>query len=112
VLGRVSTQAVYDVLAAFTGAGLVRRFEPAGHPARYECRTGDNHHHLVCRACGRTEDVDCAREAGPCLLPGTTHGFTVEEAELLFWGYCPDCQSQADFPKSQRQGQTRSKRND
>jgi Fe2+ or Zn2+ uptake regulation protein len=90
-LGTVSTQAVYDVLHAFTDAGLVRRIEPAGHPAQYETRTGDNHHHVVCRSCGRTEDVDCVRGTRPCLHPSDTAGFAVDEAEVVFWGTCPDC---------------------
>ncbi len=90
-LGSVSTQTVYDVLAACASAGLVRRIEPAGHPARFERRTGDNHHHLVCRSCGRTEDVDCAVGARPCLAPGDDRGFAVDEAEVVFWGYCPSC---------------------
>lgn len=90
-LGSVSTQAVYDVLGACTGAKLVRRIEPAGHPARFETRTGDNHHHLVCRRCGRTEDVDCVHGAAPCIEPSDTAGFTVDEAEVVFWGLCPDC---------------------
>ncbi len=91
-LGTVSTQAIYDVLQACVGAGLVRRIEPAGSPARFEIRTGDNHHHLVCRACGRTTDVDCAVGARPCLTPSEDAGYEVDEAEVLFWGLCPDCQ--------------------
>jgi Fur family transcriptional regulator, stress-responsive regulator len=91
VLGSVSTQAVYDVLGACTKAHLVRRIEPAGHPARFETRTGDNHHHLVCRHCGRTEDVDCVHGAAPCLGPSSTAGFAVDEAEVVFWGLCPTC---------------------
>ncbi|GAA2832902.1 Fur family transcriptional regulator [Crossiella cryophila] len=90
-LGTVSTQAVYDVLAACTSAGLLRRIEPAGHPARFETRTGDNHHHLVCRICGHTQDVDCVRGQRPCLDPADTAGFAVDEAEVVFWGRCPDC---------------------
>ncbi|MEU3272666.1 Fur family transcriptional regulator [Saccharomonospora sp. NPDC006951] len=90
-LGSVSTQAVYDVLGACTNANLVRRIEPAGHPARFETRTGDNHHHLVCRNCGRTEDVDCVHGAAPCLEPSETAGFAVDEAEIVFWGLCPMC---------------------
>ncbi|GAA2817656.1 Fur family transcriptional regulator [Saccharopolyspora taberi] len=97
-LGSVSTQAVYDVLNACTEAGLLRRIEPAGHPARFETRTADNHHHLVCRQCGRTEDVDCVHGAAPCLTPSTTAGFEVDEAEIVFWGRCPDCRSSADEP--------------
>ncbi|HEX7659188.1 MAG TPA: Fur family transcriptional regulator [Pseudonocardiaceae bacterium] len=95
-LGSVSTQAIYDVLNAFTRARLVRRIEPAGHPARYETRTGDNHHHLVCRVCGRTEDVDCAVGAAPCLTPADTVGYQVDEAEVVYWGLCPDCQPETN----------------
>jgi len=90
-LGSVSTQAIYDVLHACTRAGLLRRIEPAGHPARFETRTKDNHHHLVCRLCGRTEDVDCAVGPAPCLDPADSAGFLVDEAEVVFWGRCPDC---------------------
>jgi Fe2+ or Zn2+ uptake regulation protein len=90
-LGSVSTQAIYDVLHACTQGGLLRRIEPAGHPARYETRTDDNHHHLVCRACGRTEDVDCVVGHAPCLAPSESAGFLVDEAEVVFWGHCPDC---------------------
>ena len=93
-LGAVSTQAIYDVLEACVGAGLVRRIEPAGSPARFEIRTGDNHHHLVCRACGRTTDVDCFVGAGPCLTPSDDACYEVDEAEVLFWGLCPDCQEE------------------
>jgi Fur family ferric uptake transcriptional regulator len=89
----VSTQAVYDVLGALSRAGLARRIEPAGSPALYESRTGDNHHHVVCRGCGRVADVDCAVGAAPCLDPSSTHGFEVDEAEVTFWGLCPACQS-------------------
>jgi Fur family ferric uptake transcriptional regulator len=88
----VSTQAVYDVLAACTQAGLVRRIEPAGHPARYERRVGDNHHHVVCRRCGATADVDCVVGAPPCLAPDQASGFAVDETEIVFWGLCPACQ--------------------
>ena len=88
----VSTQGVYDVLAALSRAGLARRIEPAGSPARFEARVGDNHHHLVCRSCGTIEDIDCVQGERPCLDPGTGHGFEVDEAEVTFWGLCPDCQ--------------------
>jgi Fur family ferric uptake transcriptional regulator len=88
----VSTQAVYDCLATLTGAGLLRRIEPAGSPARYETRVGDNHHHIVCRRCGITQDIDCAVGAAPCLEPASAAGFAVDEAEVTFWGLCPDCQ--------------------
>jgi Fur family transcriptional regulator, stress-responsive regulator len=90
-LGSVSTQAVYDVLAACVDAGLVRRIEPAGSAARYETRTGDNHHHVVCRSCGATADVDCVVDERPCLTPSDTGGFVVDEAEVVFWGTCPTC---------------------
>jgi Fur family transcriptional regulator, stress-responsive regulator len=89
----VSIQAVYDMLAVCTAAGLLRRIEPAGHPARYERRVSDNHHHLVCRRCGRTEDVDCVIGARPCLTPVDDHGFAVDEAEVVFWGVCPGCKA-------------------
>jgi Fur family ferric uptake transcriptional regulator len=89
----VSVQGVYDVLGALSRAGLARRIEPAGSPARFEARVGDNHHHIVCRSCGTIEDVDCAVGERPCLDPGTGHGFEVDEAEVTFWGLCPACQA-------------------
>lgn len=92
-LGSVSTQAVYDVLDVVVGAGLARRFEPAGRPSLYEARAGDNHHHLVCRSCGRTVDVDCVVGHAACLTPSDAAGFVVDEAEVFFWGRCPDCRS-------------------
>ncbi|KUL29354.1 Fur family transcriptional regulator [Actinoplanes awajinensis] len=92
-LDSVSTQAVYDVLGALSRAGLARRIEPAGSPARYEARTGDNHHHIVCRGCGTIADVDCTVGERPCLTPAESHGFTLDEAEVTFWGLCPACQS-------------------
>ncbi|WP_370938389.1 Fur family transcriptional regulator [Amycolatopsis sp. cg13] len=95
-LGSVSIQAVYDVLAACGEAGLVRRIELSGHPARFERRTGDNHHHLVCRRCGRAEDVDCVRGEAPCLTPHDRRGYAVDEAEIVFWGLCPDCSGVSD----------------
>ena len=88
----ISTQAAYDVCHALHGAALASRIEPAGGPARFEARAGDNHHHLVCRSCGGTEDVDCAVGAAPCLEPQHRHGFALEQAEVTFWGICPDCQ--------------------
>lgn len=90
-IASLSMQAVYDILRALDGAGLVRRIEPAGSPARYEARVGDNHHHLVCRRCGLTRDVDCAVGPAPCLTPSDAGGFTVDEAEVIFWGLCPAC---------------------
>lgn len=95
VLPDVSHQAVYDALRALTTAGLVRRIQPAGLVARYEARVGDNHHHLVCRSCGRIADVDCAVGHTPCLDASADHGFTIDEAEVVYWGRCPTC---ADRP--------------
>ncbi|NMR20578.1 Fur family transcriptional regulator [Cellulomonas fimi] len=94
-LPTVSVQAVYDVLRALTVAGLVRRIEPAGHPARYERRVGDNHHHVVCRVCGALDDVDCSVGHAPCLTPSSTSGFAVETAEVTYWGLCPTCRPPA-----------------
>jgi Fur family transcriptional regulator, stress-responsive regulator len=93
-IGSVSTQAVYDVLAALARVGLVRRLEPAGSPARFETRVGDNHHHLVCRSCGTVVDVDCTIGHAPCLQPSATAGFLVDEADVTYWGLCPGCQTQ------------------
>jgi Fur family transcriptional regulator, stress-responsive regulator len=87
----VSRQAVYDVLHALTAAGLVRRIQPSGSVARYESRVGDNHHHVVCRSCGAIADVDCAIGEAPCLTPVDDNGFSVDEAEVIYWGLCPDC---------------------
>jgi Fur family ferric uptake transcriptional regulator len=95
-LDTVSTQAVYDVLGALARVGLARRIEPAGSPALYERRAGDNHHHVVCRGCGRVADVDCAKGEAPCLDPSAAQGFVVDEAEVTFWGLCPSCQIATD----------------
>jgi Fur family ferric uptake transcriptional regulator len=92
-LDSVSTQAVYDVLGALSRAGLARRLEPAGSPARFEARVGDNHHHVVCRGCGEIADVDCTVGERPCLTPSDGHGFELDEAEVTFWGLCPACQA-------------------
>ena len=94
-LGSVSTQAVYDVLAALHRAGLVRRIEPAGSPARFELRVDDNHHHVVCRVCGDIADVDCAVGARPCLEATDDSGFVIDEAEVTYWGHCPRCTTSA-----------------
>jgi Fe2+ or Zn2+ uptake regulation protein len=91
-IGTISTQAVYDGLRALTGAGMLRRIEPGGSPARYEARVGDNHHHVVCRSCGATRDIDCTTGSAPCLTPSQTGGFAIDEAEVTFWGLCPECQ--------------------
>jgi len=90
-VGHVSLQAVYDALHALTAAGLVRRLEPAGSPARYEGRVGDNHHHVVCRSCGVLADVDCAVGEAPCLTASDDHGYSIGEAEVIYWGLCPAC---------------------
>jgi Fe2+ or Zn2+ uptake regulation protein len=102
-IGTLSTQAVYDNLHILEEVGLVRRIQPSGHPARYEARVGDNHHHIVCRRCGLTADVDCAVGAAPCLEPSADHGFIVHAAEVIFWGLCPQCQQepQTSEPKEQ-----------
>ena len=91
-IGAVSRQAVYDSLNAFTEEGLIRRVQPAHSQARYETRIDDNHHHLVCRHCGRTEDVDCATGETPCLEASDNLGFDIDEAEVIYWGLCPSCQ--------------------
>jgi Fur family ferric uptake transcriptional regulator len=90
-IGAISRQAVYDALAAFTDKGVVRRIQPAGSPARYEDRVGDNHHHLICRTCNRMIDVDCAVGDTPCLTPADAGGYVVDEAEVIYWGRCPEC---------------------
>ncbi len=90
-IGSISRQAVYDTLATLVERGLARRIQPAGSPARYEDRVGDNHHHLVCRGCGVMVDVDCAVGAAPCLTAEDDHGFAIDEAEIVYWGYCPGC---------------------
>lgn len=92
-LGSVSTQAVYDVLRVLHERGLIRRFEPAGSPARYELQSGDNHHHVVCRSCGTLADVRCATGSAPCLDASDDHGFVIDEAEVVYWGTCPACQA-------------------
>lgn len=90
-LGAVSHQAVYDVLRALTYRGLVRRIQPSGSVARYESRVGDNHHHVVCRSCGSLADVDCAVGDAPCLTASDDHGFSIDEAEVIYWGLCLEC---------------------
>ncbi|MBD8868447.1 Fur family transcriptional regulator [Nocardioides donggukensis] len=93
-LGEVSHQAVYDVLRVLTDAGLVRRIQPSGSVARYESQLADNHHHLVCRSCSVIVDVECAVGAAPCLTAADDRGFTIDEAEVVYWGLCPDCTTQ------------------
>jgi Fur family ferric uptake transcriptional regulator len=90
-IGHVSLQAVYEALNALTAAGLVRRIEPTGSSARFEGRVGDNHHHVVCRSCGVVADVDCAVGEAPCLTASNDRGFSIDEAEVIYWGLCPGC---------------------
>jgi Fur family ferric uptake transcriptional regulator len=90
-IGHVSLQAVYEALHVLTAAGLIARIEPAGSPARFEGRVGDNHHHIVCRSCGAVADVDCAVGEAPCLTASDDHGFSIDEAQVIYWGLCPDC---------------------
>ena len=90
-LGTISVQAVYEALHALTAAGLIARIEPAGHPARFEGRVGDNHHHIVCRSCGTVVDVDCVVGEPPCLTASDDQGFSIDEAQVIFWGLCPGC---------------------
>ena len=97
-IGAISRQAVYDALAAFADAGLVRRIQPAGSPARYENRVGDNHHHLICRSCNRMADVDCAVGYTPCLTAADASGYDIDEAEVIYWGRCPECTAAAPEP--------------
>ncbi len=92
-IGTVSRQAVYDALATLSERGVIRRIQPARSPARYEDRVEDNHHHLVCRRCGCMVDVDCKVRSRPCLQVAEDHGFLIEEAEVLYWGFCPSCQA-------------------
>lgn len=93
-IGTISRQAVYDCLAALVDVGILRRIEPAGSPARYETRVGDNHHHVVCRKCGALADVDCAVGDTPCLTAANDQGFVIDEAEVVYWGTCPQCAQQ------------------
>jgi Fur family transcriptional regulator, stress-responsive regulator len=90
-IGSISVQAVYDALAVLTESGLLRRIQPAGSPARYEDRVADNHHHLICRSCDRMLDVDCAVGEAPCLTAGESFGYEIDEAEVIYWGRCPQC---------------------
>ena len=94
-IGAISLQSVYDALGVLVAEGLVRRIQPAGSPARFEDRIGDNHHHLICRVCGRLVDVDCASGSAPCLTPVDSGGYEVDEAEVAYWGRCPDCLARA-----------------
>lgn len=93
-IGAISRQAVYNVLGLLSEKGLLNRVQPSGHPARYETRVGDNHHHVVCRTCGHMEDVDCAVGYTPCLQAAEDHGYDINEAEVIYWGICPKCQKE------------------
>ena len=90
-IGAISIQSVYDALSVLVSEGLLRRIQPAGSPARFEDRVGDNHHHLICRVCGRVVDVDCAVGKAPCLTAHDDNGYQIDEAEVAYWGRCPDC---------------------
>lgn len=94
-IGAISRQAVYDALGALADRGLIRRIQPFGSPVRYEDRIGDNHHHLICRVCGRVVDVNCAIGAAPCLTPSDRMGYEIDEAEVVYWGRCPECRARA-----------------
>ena len=99
-IGAISLQSVYDALALLVSEGLIRRIQPSGSPARFEDRVGDNHHHLICRSCGRVVDVDCAVGAAPCLAPLDDRGYEIDEAEVAYWGRCPDCLEQSRAPSA------------
>jgi Fe2+ or Zn2+ uptake regulation protein len=103
-LGAISLQAVYDVLGVLGDAGLVRRIQPAGSAARFEARVSDNHHHVICRVCGRTADVDCAVGSAPCLTAVDDMGYEIDEAEVIYWGRCPECLATASQPKGGQHG--------
>jgi Fe2+ or Zn2+ uptake regulation protein len=94
-IGSISLQSVYDTLGLLVAEGLLRRIQPSGSPARFEARVGDNHHHLICRTCGRLVDVDCAVHAAPCLTPSNGQGYEIDEAEVAYWGRCPECVAQS-----------------
>ena len=97
-IGAISLQSVYDALGVLVEAGLIRRIQPAGSPARFEDRVGDNHHHLICRICGGMVDIDCAVGAAPCLTAADDMGYEIDEAEVAYWGRCPECLAQARTP--------------
>ena len=100
-IGAISRQSVYDALGVLTENGVIRRIQPIGSPALYETRVGDNHHHVICRSCGRVADVDCAVGHRPCLSASETHGFVIDEAEVAYWGHCPDCAATVSSPTTQ-----------
>jgi Fur family transcriptional regulator, stress-responsive regulator len=102
-IGAISLQSVYDALSVLVAEGLIRRIQPAGSPARFEDRVADNHHHLICRICGRTVDVDCAVGSTPCLTAADGRGYEIDEAEVVYWGRCPDCVAKKKRRRGQRQ---------
>jgi Fur family transcriptional regulator, stress-responsive regulator len=102
-IGAISLQSVYDALSVLVTEGLIRRIQPAGSPARFEDRVGDNHHHLICRVCGSVVDVDCAVGKAPCLTAHDDNGYQIDEAEVAYWGRCPDCQGKSKTRSSMRQ---------
>jgi len=107
-IGAISLQSVYDALGVLVAGGLIRRIQPAGSPARFEARVGDNHHHLICRTCGRVVDVDCAVGSAPCLNAVDDMGYDIDEAEVVYWGRCPRCAGKAPpVPRSKRATRTR-----
>jgi Fe2+ or Zn2+ uptake regulation protein len=111
-IGAISLQSVYDALGVLVAEGLLRRIQPAGSSARYEDRVGDNHHHLICRVCGRVVDIDCAVGSAPCLTAADDKGYEIDEAEVAYWGRCPDCMAQStaspsDTPTRGRRSQRR-----
>src|SRR5512134_3964996 len=108
-IGAISLQSVYDALGLLVAEGLIRRIQPAGSPARFEDRVGDNHHHLICRICGRVVDVECAVGSAPCLTAASDGGYEIDEAEVAYWGRCPDClaQSKASARSDQRRAGAR-----
>jgi Fur family ferric uptake transcriptional regulator len=99
-IGAISLQSVYDALGLLVGERLIRRIQPAGSPARFEDRVGDNHHHLICRLCGRVVDVACATGSAPCLSAANDNGYEIDEAEVAYWGRCPDCRRGSKKPHS------------
>ena len=113
-IGAISLQSVYDALSILVSEGLIRRIQPAGSPARFEDRVGDNHHHLICRICGRVVDIDCAVGSAPCLTAADDNGYEIDEAEVAFWGRCPDCASRertsspSEAPTRRRRAETNS----
>jgi Fur family transcriptional regulator, stress-responsive regulator len=108
-IGAISLQSVYDALGVLVNEGLIRRIQPAGSPARYEDRVGDNHHHLICRVCGRVVDVDCAIGKAPCLTASRDRGYEIDEAEVAYWGRCPQCLKKTRT-QSRLKAKTRSKK--